>query len=77
MIESDGTIDRLPISLLQQYEQLDKMGLKIEVDNLLVPVPVRVMHYMNEVIDRTHEPWIINMPYSVTNGLSLDMDAND
>jgi CRISPR-associated endonuclease/helicase Cas3 len=77
MIESDGTIDMLPISLLQEYEQLDRIGLSIEADGLLVPVPSRVLHYMNEVIDRRHEPWIINVPYSQTSGLSLHMDANE
>ena len=67
----------LPISLLQQYEQLEKIGLRIEADSLLVPVPIRVIHYMKKLIDMTEEPWIIRVPYSERKGLSLHTDARE
>ena len=56
MDKLDGTKDMLPMSLLQEYEDLESSGLKVEANNLLVPVPLRVTHYMKEVIDMTRDP---------------------
>jgi len=68
----DTTIDMLPISLAGEYENLIATGLRIEADNLLVPVPIRVLNYMKKNIDIKHDPWIIHVPYSEERGLILD-----
>jgi hypothetical protein len=65
--ELNGTEDMLPISLHKEYEQLNAMGLKIAANNLLVPIPIRIIRFMKENIDMNSDPWIINVPYSKEN----------
>jgi hypothetical protein len=75
--ESNHTEDMLPFSLVKEYEQLDALGLKIEANNLLVPVPIRIIHFMKERIDMNSDPWIIKVPYSNEKGLNLQVGIGE
>jgi CRISPR-associated endonuclease/helicase Cas3 len=68
---ADGTVDLLPRSLLGQYLQYQSQGLWLESDQLLVPVRTANLSYLSDYIDRSHDPWIIDKPYSPLLGLSL------
>ncbi len=69
--ELDGTIEVLPASLKQDYERLAEIGLKVEAYNLLVPVRAIQILSLIEFVDRSSDPWIIDMPYSEKYGLDL------
>src|SRR5690606_15166276 len=49
--KSDGTIDVLPISLLDKYRKYEQMGLKLEADDLLVPIRLRSLFGIREHFD--------------------------
>jgi CRISPR-associated endonuclease/helicase Cas3 len=74
---ADGTIDLLPLSLHAMYEKLEDEGLTIEAANLLVPVRTGKSYALAEYVDKSHDPWIIKMPYSETIGLNLDIDGEE
>jgi len=71
--KSDGTVDLLPCSLKEQYRELLSSGLWLGADRLLVPVRTVSLHYLDEFVDRSFDPWIIKKPYSPTLGLSLNL----
>lgn len=75
--KTDGTIELLPISLLAKYKELEDVGLIIEANDLLVPFRVRKVHALAGYIDKSYDPWIINMPYSEDTGLSSDKDGKE
>lgn len=68
---ADGTVDLLPRSLFGQYVQYQSKGLWLESDQLLVPVRTASLSYLSDYIDKNHDPWIIDKPYSPMLGLSL------
>jgi CRISPR-associated endonuclease/helicase Cas3 len=68
---ADGTVDLLPRSLSGQYAQYQSKGLWLESDQLLVPVRTTSLSYLSHYLDKRHEPWIIDKPYSSLLGLSL------
>ncbi len=70
----DNSIDLLPISLFNEYTELQESGLKVEADLLLVPVGIRKLMSIFDSIDKTNDPWIISKPYSNMKGLSFDSD---
>ncbi|HXG74114.1 MAG TPA: CRISPR-associated helicase Cas3' [Candidatus Nitrosotenuis sp.] len=74
---ADGTIDLLPVSLRSTYEKLEEEGLTIEAADLLVPVRTGKSYALAEYVDKSHDPWIIKMPYSDTIGLNLDIDGDE
>lgn len=74
---ADGTIDLLPVSLHSTYEKLEEEGLTIEATDLLVPVRTGKSYALAEYVDKSHDPWIIKMPYSETIGLNLDIDGEE
>jgi CRISPR-associated endonuclease/helicase Cas3 len=69
--KSDGTIDLLPRCLAAQYDKYQSQGMWLESDRLLVPVRTTSLSYLHEYLDKSHDPWIINKPYSSSLGLSL------
>lgn len=73
----DGTIEILPVSLLSEYRDYEERGLKIEADDLLVPVRLRSVFKVREYIDFSDEPWRTNMSYSKEKGLELKANLED
>lgn len=73
----DNSIDLLPFSLFNEYRELEEYGLKVEADLLLVPVGIRKLFSIFDYIDKKHDPWIINKPYSDSKGLYFDSDDFD
>lgn len=69
--KTDGTIDLLPSCLAAQYAEYQAQGLWLESNRLLVPVRTASLSYLFEYLDKNHDPWIINKPYSSSLGLSL------
>lgn len=69
--KTDGTIDLLPRCLAEQYAEYQAQGLWLESNRLLVPVRTASLSYLFEYLDKNHDPWIINKPYSSSLGLSL------
>lgn len=70
---SDGTIEVLPRCLAPLYDKYQSEGLWLESNLLLVPIRTGSLSYLSEFIDdKTHDPWIINKPYSDLEGLSLN-----
>jgi len=72
--ELDGSIDLLPITLYDNYSNLENQGLWIESKNLLVPVNKKNFLKFIEYVDKKTDPWIIHMPYSEELGIYLDQD---
>jgi CRISPR-associated endonuclease/helicase Cas3 len=73
--QTDGTLDLLPRCLLSQYEAYQSQGLWIESNRLLVPVRVTSLSYLSQYLDKSHDPWVINKPYSASLGLSLKTEG--
>ncbi|SRR5579884_887660 len=71
---TDSTIDVLPQELVARYDQLYNSGLIIEANDLLVPIRVKKMYYLKDLVDRSHDPMILKLPYSSTTGISLNPD---
>ena len=69
---SDGTIEVLPHCLAQLYDKYQSQGLWLESNLLLVPIRTGSLSYLSQFIDKTHDPWIINKPYSESAGLFLN-----
>jgi CRISPR-associated endonuclease/helicase Cas3 len=69
---SDGTIEVLPSCLAQLYDKYQSEGLWLESNLLLVPIRTGSLSYLSKFIDKTHDPWIINKPYSDSTGLFLN-----
>ena len=69
--KTDGTIDLLPRCLAALYAEYQSQGLWLESNRLLVPVRTASLSYLSEYLDKNHDPWIINKPYSSSIGLSL------
>jgi CRISPR-associated endonuclease/helicase Cas3 len=69
--KSDGAIEVLPISLLDKYREYEQIGLKIEADDLLVPIRLRSLFRVKEFVDLSDEPFKANLPYSREIGLGL------
>lgn len=75
--KSDGTIDVLPISLLDKYREYEQMGLKLEADDLLVPIRLRSLFGIGEHFDLSADPRLANLPYSKERGLELKPGVED
>jgi CRISPR-associated endonuclease/helicase Cas3 len=69
--KSDSTIEVLPISLLDKYRKYERIGLKIEADDLLVPIRLRSLSRVRKYIDLSDEPFKANVLYSTKTGLEL------
>ncbi|MDR2204356.1 MAG: CRISPR-associated helicase Cas3' [Nitrososphaerota archaeon] len=70
--KSDGTIELLPFSLRQQYNDALSSGLWIKANQLLVPVRVdSLFSYLKDFVDKNSDQWIIKKPYSSVTGLDL------
>ena len=68
----EGSIDLLPISLYDNYQDLISQGLWIESGNLLVPVNIKNIINYQEYINKNEDPWVIDLFYSTSIGLYLD-----
>lgn len=75
--KSDGTVEVLPVSLCNEYREYERQGLKIEADNLLVPIRFRSLMGVREYIDSTNDLWTTSLPYSKETGLELKMGIED
>lgn len=75
--KSDGTVEVLPISLLDKYRDYEQRGLRIEADDLLVPIRLKSLFGVREHIDFSDEPWKTNMSYSKEMGLELKVEVED
>jgi hypothetical protein len=67
-------VDLLPESLVNEYNMLKGQGLKIEADNLLVPIGKwRIGYLIKEgYIDKSQDPWILmKCHYSTEAGLEI------
>jgi CRISPR-associated endonuclease/helicase Cas3 len=73
--KSDGTIELLPLSLKQQYQDFLSSGLWFEANQLLVPVRTTSIVYLNKDVDKKDEQWVIKKPYDSSHGLCLS--SND
>ncbi len=69
---SDGTIEVLPRCLSPLYDKYQSDGLWLESNLLLVPIRTGSLSYLSQYMDKKHEPWIINKPYSESVGLFLN-----
>jgi CRISPR-associated endonuclease/helicase Cas3 len=74
---SDGTMEVLPISLLDEYRDYEEKGLKIEADDLLVPIRLRSLLGAKEFVDFSDEPWKTHLSYSKERGLELKARVED
>lgn len=70
--QSDGTMEVLPRCLSPLYEKYQSNGLWLESNMLLVPIRTGSLFYLSQFIEKTHDPWIIDRPYSYSEGLSLN-----
>lgn len=75
--KSDGTVEVLPVSLYNEYKEYEQQGLKIEADNLLVPMRFRSLFSVGEYVDFSSEPWMTNLSYSKETGLELRIGSED
>lgn len=75
--KSDGTVEVLPVSLLDEYRDYEQKGLKIEADDLLVPIRLKSLFGIKEYIDFLDEPWKATLPYSKQTGLKLKAEVED
>ena len=72
VIEStDGTVEVLPRCLREDYEDKIREGLWVEANALLVPVRSQSLQWLKSKLDTSSDPWIINAPYSESQGLEL------
>lgn len=72
VIEStDGTIEVIPRSLVEEYEARRRQGLWIEANALLVSLRIRSLNTIRAKLDTSADPWIMDGPYSSTKGLEL------
>ena len=62
----------LPRCLSPLYEKYQSNGLWLESNMLLVPIRTGSLFYLSQFIEKTHDPWIIDRPYSYSEGLSLN-----
>jgi hypothetical protein len=72
--EKEGSIDLLPEPLVNEYTLLKNEGLKIEANNLLVPVGKWRGEYLfnDERIDTSQDPWVLlDCKYSKEIGLEM------
>ena len=69
--QTDESLDLLPRCLVAQYEKYQSRGLWVESHRLLVSVRTTSFPYLYDYIDRNHDLWIINKPYSSSLGLSF------
>jgi len=71
MDELEGKRDLLPKIYAAKYKDLYDKKLRIEADDLMVPVRERLFGRLIKqgIIDTTNEPWIIDKPYSSEMGL--------
>lgn len=67
---SDGSIEVIPMCLIDEYNKRKKEGLWIDANNLLVPIKTRSLAWLKSKIDTSQkDPWIVNLPYSSDIGL--------
>lgn len=72
IIEStDGVVEVLPMSLVDEYERRKQDGLWVEANNLLVPVRVRTINSIRLSVDTSTDPWKTTCSYSSREGLRL------
>jgi len=69
---SDGTMEVLPSCLAPLYDEYQSQGLWLDSNRLLVPIRTGSLSYLSQFINKTHDPWIINKPYSDSEGLFLN-----
>lgn len=69
VIEVANTVDLLPVSLKQEYGQLRDQKRWLDADALTVSVRVN-KRLLEEHIDKSHDPWVVNLPYGA-DGLEL------
>ncbi len=69
--QTDGTIEVLPVELREDYHGRLHDGLWIEANSLLVSVRVRALGKIKDRLDTSHDPWIVNCPYTGHSGLEL------
>jgi CRISPR-associated endonuclease/helicase Cas3 len=65
----DNAAEVLPASLRVEFERFRAERRWIEADYLLVTIPSRSIR-LGKYIQRDHDPWTINLPYT-SNGLEL------
>ena len=70
--KTDGIIELLPKSLLNEYVELKNNGLWIEANSLLVPVRTKSMAWLKPRIDMSHDPWVVDLVYTSEKGLELE-----
>jgi hypothetical protein len=72
--ETEGSVDLLPESLVSEYNMWNTRGLKIDANDLLVPVGRWRLGYLiiEDRIDKSQDPWILkNVRYSTEIGLEI------
>jgi CRISPR-associated endonuclease/helicase Cas3 len=75
--QADNSIEVLPRCLFPEYEKRMKQGLWVEANSLLVSIKTKTIGHL-KVVDRTTDPWTINVPYSsprdpMSSGLGLEL----
>jgi len=76
--EKEGTLEVLPESLTDEYEDLSRQRLSIEAGTLLVPIRRESLVYLYDEIEKPSnpsKPWVIRKPYSTELGLDLSAGA--
>jgi CRISPR-associated endonuclease/helicase Cas3 len=74
--QTDGIVEVLPDSLHNEFERRKEEGLWIEADSLLVPVRVRKIFALKDLIDKKKDPWLIYYKYSHEMGLVIENPDN-
>ncbi len=75
--KTDGVLEVLPNSLWDKYEQKLKKGLWIEANSLLVPVRVKTLLYLQDILNKDNDPWIIYCQYSPEVGLITSIHTSN
>jgi CRISPR-associated endonuclease/helicase Cas3 len=58
--KQEGSVDLLPMPLVEEYRTLKDRGRMIEANNLLVPVGRWMLSYFDENrIDKSQDPWVL------------------
>ena len=76
--EKEGTLEVLPESLVDEYEELIRQRLSIEAGMLLVPIRRESLVYLYDEIEKpsdSSKPWVIRKSYSTELGLDLSAGA--
>jgi len=69
--KTDGTMEVLPRSLLEEYNKRKEMGLWIEANSLLVPIRTSSLSWLKPKIDMSSDPWVANLVYEPEKGLEV------